>query len=208
MAAIRDLTPGQLARHAFNVFLFSGRDVIGARLTYRALSMDNNEPLGLRCLSDLMDRDPLQMYSAAALEYGVSPSTTMAAGDRTRLDDHLFFSKWCWGFSKHVSGSSELSGADFARREDFALDEASYRAWFNELLAPAGSLGNAYHSALRLVGIMGGLVQHRTLGMKGGLDDLVRDDLYELTPFYAQWSASSTDDLDLLEERRQRETEQ
>ena len=54
---ISQLNADQLARHAFNIFLYHNRHVVGARLIFRALELDCREPTALRCLSDILDAE-------------------------------------------------------------------------------------------------------------------------------------------------------
>lgn len=116
MTAIEDLSAQQVARHAFNVFLFSGRHQTGAKLIYHALRLDQTSAEALRCLSDLMDADGTQVFSGVVLEYALSESTGITGEDRRVLDDLRFMAKWSWGFARHKSGNPHLGQEAFADR--------------------------------------------------------------------------------------------
>jgi hypothetical protein len=201
---IGDLSASQLARHAANVFLFRGRHVEGFKLIYHALIKNRFEPLAIRCLSDYLDQDGLQVYSAIALEYGISPSSPLSPADRTELDDLLFLSKWTWGFSRHISGSKHLEGDEFKLRHNFTVDEIEYQHRLDQVIAPAGSLDAAFDASHRLAGLVGSLLRPRKSETKGGLEELVYPDHFEETPAYAKWLMTTTDELDRLEEQRQK----
>ena len=104
MIAIKELNASQLARHAFNVFLFSGRHVTGAKLIYRALALDPRNAEALRCLSDLLDAEGTEVFSAVVLEYALDEGTGISGEGRDVLDNLRFLAIWSWGFSSHKSG--------------------------------------------------------------------------------------------------------
>jgi hypothetical protein len=206
MPIISQLTAQQLARHAFNVFLFSGRHVTGARLIYHSLTLDRYEPEAIRCLSDLLDNDGTEIFSAVALDYALAPESPISPEARQTLDDLRFVAKWSWGFSRHRSGSPHLAGEQFNNRAEFEVDEPRYQEMLQQAVRPAGSLSRAFTAAHTLSGAMGGLLSHTRFGGRAPLDELFHPERFERTNDYDVWLASATDELDALERARQEKT--
>jgi hypothetical protein len=199
---IEQLNVQQVARHAFNVFLFSGRHQTGARLIYHALRIDSKNPEALRCLSDFLDTEGTQVFSGAVLEYALSESTGIKGDDRKTLDDLRFLAKWSWGFSLHKSNNPHLAQDAFANRALFIVDEARYQAFLAELITRAGSLDKAFTAAHTLCGAMAGFLTHRELGGEAGINESISPEKFLITPTYAEWLKSSTSELDALESER------
>jgi hypothetical protein len=201
--AVADLTPSQLARHAFNVFLFQGRHVEGARLAYHALALDPWQPEALRRLSDLMDTEGTEAFSAAVLEHALAPGSPITGDDRETLDDLLFLSKWSWGFARHRSGEQHLDGDAFRDRTQFTPDEGIYQEFLQGVVGHAGSLGGAFAAAWTLCGVMGKLLTHVELGTGASIGEVYHPDRFRRADGYAAWLATDTEDLDALERERQ-----
>lgn len=199
---IEHLNAAQLARHAFNVFLFSGRHETGARLIFRSLELQPHDPLALRCLSDFFDAEGTEMFSAVVLEYALSEKLALGTEDRKTLDDLLFLSKWTWGFARHSSGSPHLAQADFADRSAFTMDAAGYGEFLGHALGPAGSLEAGFRAAHTLCGAMAGLLQHRDLGGKAGFDEAYHPEQFQKSAAYDEWLRTTTEELDELEKAR------
>ena len=204
MARIADLTATQLARHATNTFVFWGRQETGTRLAFHALVLDSKQPEGLVRLSDYLDIEPGQPFSAAVLEYGCAEEAGLPTEARATLQESRFHALWSWGFLQHKSGRTELSWEDFDDWSQFTFDEGRYRAFIAPVLEGSGSLGNAFRSAHTLAGVLAGLLTHRELGPQAPFDELYHPEKFVRTPAYAEWLASSTDELDRLEEERAR----
>jgi hypothetical protein len=203
MARIADLPVEQLARHAANVFIFQGRNPLGARLIYEAVLRDPYHPDALRCLSDFLDYQGTEGLSAAVLEHLLTLGARLSPAQRGKLDDLRFFLKWVWGFSRHRSGATDLPGEAFGDRSQFDVDESRYRAWLAATVGPTGSLEGACHAAHTLVGVIGGLLRHRSLGEKAPWEELFHPDHFSHTPAYAGWLEETTEKLDALERQRQ-----
>jgi hypothetical protein len=199
---IEQLSAQQVARHAFNVFLFSGRHQTGAKLIYHALRLDQKNAEALRCLSDFMDADGTQVFSGVVLEYALSESTGITGEDRKMLDDLRFLAKWSWGFARHKSGSSNLGQEAFEDRTAFVVEEDRFRSFLAEVLGPSGSLQDGFRGAHTLCGSMAGFLTHRELGGNAGIEESVHADRFSETPAYREWLKTSTDELDALELER------
>jgi hypothetical protein len=206
MATIGQLTAQQLARHAFNVFLFSGRHRTGARLIYRALELDSGNAQALRCLSDLLDADGTHVFSGVVLEYALSETAEISGDDRADLDNLRFLAKWSWGFSLHKSGEPHLAQEAFADRSSFVVDEERYKDFLAQLIGPAGSLQKGYKAAHTLCGAMAGFLLHREGGGNAGLEESVHPERFVRTDEYSQWLQGSTEELDALEVERQKKS--
>jgi hypothetical protein len=206
MATIGQLTAQQLARHAFNVFLFSGRHQTGARLIYRALELDPRDAQALRCLSDLLDADGTHVFSGTVLEYALSETTGIAGDEREVLDSLRFLAKWSWGFSRHKSGESHLAQEAFADRSMFIVDEERYKEFLAQLIGSAGSLQKAFESAHALCGAMAGFLLHREHGGTAGLEESLHPERFVRTDAYSQWLHGGTEELDALEVARQKKS--
>jgi hypothetical protein len=201
-ARINDLDASQLARHAFNVFMFSGRHQQGARLIYRALEMDPHNTEALRCLSDLLDAEGTEVFSAVVLEYALSEEVGLQGEERKTLDDLLFLAKWSWGFSRHNSGEPYLKQEDFADRSAFVIDEAGYNSFLQSLLESCGSLQNGFNAAQTLCGTMAEFLVHEQLGGEAEMTEIVHPERFHLTVTHAVWLESSTKEFDALEVAR------
>ena len=207
MPKIVELSASQLARHAFNVFMFAGgRHVTGARLIYHALALNPNEPQGIRCLSDFLDSDGTEVLSAISLEYALSPESLLPLEARKELDDLRFLALWTWGFSKHVSGKPHLGGDVFKKRSEFAVDQPRYQDFMQPAIRHAGSLKAGFEAAHRLVGALGGLLTHLQLGATAPITEVFYPDRYGRTSEYDLWLASDTAELDSLEVARKERT--
>jgi len=209
MARIKDLTPGQLGRHAENVFLFQGRHQVCAKLAYLTLSKDPNEPQALRALSDVLCGDLIkqsgwEQFSAAVLEYALRKESSLSEVDRKSLDDHLFLAKWSWAFAKKRNGDTTASWEELHDRSLFVLDEEGYRKFLAGVVDRCGSIENTFRVAHTLAGIMGQLLTHKTLGQSALIDEAFTPDRFEPSAEFAAWLESDTADLDALEIERQR----
>ncbi len=203
---IEQLSAQQVARHAFNVFLFSGRHQTGAKLIYHALRLDQANAEALRCLSDLMDADGTEVFSGVVLEYALSESTGITGEDRRVLDDLHFLAKWSWGFARHQSGNPHLGQEAFTDRAAFVVEEDRYREFLAQVVNPAGSLPDGFKAAHTLCGAMAGFLTHREFGGKAGIEESVHPDRFSETPAYREWLKTSTDELDALERERQKKS--
>jgi hypothetical protein len=207
MPKISELSPAQLARHAFNVFMFAGgRHVTGARLIYQALLLNPYEPEGIRCLSDFLDSDGTEVLSAITLEYGLSRESPLPPEGRKVLDDLRFLSIWTWGFSKHLSGRPHLGPDVLKRRSEFSVDEKRYHDFIWPTIEHAGSLKNAFKAAHTLVGALGGLLTHAQLGGAAPITECFYPERYRRTNEYDVWLTSDTAELDRLEVAREEKT--
>ena len=146
MTRIADLNADQLAHHALNIFIAQGRHVEGARVIYRALQLDPHHPAALRCLSDFLAHQGTEPFAAATLEHALSGAVPLNDDARRMLDDLRFLDIWSWGFSRHVSGETNLSSEAFKNREDFLFDGPAYAAFLNTVTEPAGSLQGAFQA--------------------------------------------------------------
>ena len=200
---IAQLTPAQLARHAFNVFLFGGRHQTGAKLIYHALTIEPYEPEALRCLSDFLDSKDTEVFSGIVLEYALAPDSPLTPSERTVLDDLRFLAKWSWEFSRHRSGERHLPGEAFKDRSQFIVDEERYLAFLQQALPPDGSFRTGFVAAHTLVGAMSGLITHQQFGAAAPFAELLHPDRFHQTDAYAQWLSSDTAELDALEKSRQ-----
>lgn len=201
-ARIKDLDASPLARHAFNVFMFSGRQQQGARLIYRALEIDPHNAEALRCLSDLLDAEGTEVFSAVVLEYALSDAVGIQGAERKTLDDLLFLAKWSWGFSRHSSGEPYLKQEDFADRLAFVIDEEGYASFLQSLLEPCGSLQNGFKAAQTLCGTMAEFLVHEQLDEETEITEIVHPERFHLTIAHAVWLESSTKEFDALEVAR------
>lgn len=199
---IEELSARELARHAFNVFLFVGRHTTGMRLTYRALELDDREPLAIRCLSDLLDGEGTEILSAIALEYGLAPSTGISGPAWSELDDLRFLSKWTWKFSTHKSGNPHLAGDAFKIRQDFDVDHAKYQAWLEDFLG-TDSLESGFRRVHTFAGAVGGLLTPVDSSAPKGAAYTVRPEQFTQGPEYKSWLKESSTELDALEAKRQ-----
>lgn len=199
MTRIADLSADQLAHHALNIFIAQGRHVEGARVIYHALRLDPDHPGALRCLSDFLAHQGTEPFAAVTLEHALSGAVPLSEDARETLDNLRFLDIWSWGFSRHNSGETNLSGEAFRHREDFVFDGASYAGFLNTVTEPAGSLQAAFLAAHRICGLMSGLLRHPEKD-NPAFDDVLRSaDLVE-TDAYPQWLASPTDDLEALDQ--------
>jgi hypothetical protein len=204
---ISDLNSAQLARHAFNVFLFAGgRHATGGKLIYRALQLDPRNAEAIRCLSDFMFGDGTEVFSAVALEYGLSEQLNLTTAERKVLDDLLFISKWTWKFAKHKSGNPTLRQEDFADRSAFEVDEVRYQEFLKPLLDSAGSIEKAFNAAHTLSGILVGFLVHQDPSKKIGVEESLFPERFNTSPAFQLWLGSDTNELDALEESRQKRT--
>jgi hypothetical protein len=204
MTRIADLTAAQLARHATNTFIFRGRQETGTRLAYHALALEPKQPEGLARLSDFLDIEGGQPFSAVVLEYGCSEEGGLPVADRATLQELRFLALWSWGFSRHRSGRTELGQEEFADRSQFVFDLDRYQAFVGSVVSRAGSLSAGLRSAHTLAGLLAGLLTHRELGGQAGFEEIYHPERFVHTPEYAEWLSSSTDELDRLEEERAR----
>jgi hypothetical protein len=203
---IEQLSAHQIARHAFNVFLFSGRHVMGARLIYHALVLDRTNAEALRCLSDFMDADGTQVFSGVVLEYALSESVALSDLEHKELDDLRFLAKWSWGFAQHQSGNPHLGQEAFKDRDAFVVDDDRYRSFLAQVLEPAGNLTNGFKAAHTLCGAMAGFLKHQEFGSTAGIEESLHPDRFIQTSTYREWLQTSTEELDSLEQARQKQT--
>lgn len=199
MTRIADLNADQLAHHALNIFIAQGRHVEGARVIYRALQLDPHHPGALRCLSDFLAHQGTEPFAAVTLEHALSGAFPLDDDARRMLDDLRFLDIWSWGFSRHASGEANLSGEAFKNREDFVFDGPAYAAFLNTVTEPAGSLQGAFQAAVRICGLMSGLLRHPQKD-NPAFDDVLRSSTLIETEAYPAWLASPTDDLDALDQ--------
>jgi hypothetical protein len=202
MAQIRELSAAQLARHATNVFLFAGRHRTGARLIFRALELEPYQPQALRGLSDLLDREGTEQLSAAVLEYALAQGSPISADEKKELDDLLFLAKWTWKFSRHEEGATGIAWEDLADRSKFIVDDQRYDEFLGQIVTEAGSIESAFRSAHTLIGVMGGLLEHRELGSNAPLDEVLHPEKFRVTTEYEEWLLSDTAELEELERAR------
>jgi len=204
---ISDLNASQLARHAFNTFLFSGGPhVTGAKLIYRALQLDPKNPEAIRCLSDLLAIEGTEIFSAIALEYALSENVKLTNKERNEFDDLLFLSKWTWKFSRHKSGKPLLSKEDFSNRTEFEVDETKYRQFLEQIIWPPVSLVTAFQAAHTLSGALAGFLVHMDPQRKIGVEESLFPERFQISPTYQEWLESDTVELDSLEEARQKKS--
>ncbi len=189
MTRIADLSADQLAHHALNIFIAQGRHVEGARVIYRALQLDPHHPGALRCLSDFLAHEGTEPFAAATLEHALSGAVPLADDARRMLDDLRFLDIWSWGFSRHVSGEAHL----------IVFDGPAYAAFLNTVTEPAGSLQGAFQAAVRICGLMSGLLRHAEKD-NPAFDDVLGSSAFVETEAYPAWLASPTDDLDTLDQ--------
>lgn len=191
------LSADQLAEHAMNIFITQGRHIEGSRVIYRALQLDIQQPVAMRCLSDFLAYEGTETFAAAVLEYALSPACTLSDETRKTLDDLLFLSIWSWGLSSHKSGESNLGGDAFDKREDFTLDQEAYDKFIGSLVSRTGSLEQAYQSAITLCGSIAGFLQHNSKPVPDLADCFDRAN-FTITPVYEQWLAESPEPVDEL----------
>ena len=209
MARIGELSAAQLARHATNTFVFWGRQEVGTRLAYHALTLEPTHPEALARLSDFLDIEGCRPLSAVVLEYGCSEQAGLPPGGRPMLQELRFHALWSWGFFSHRSGRTTLGDEDFADRSQFVLDEGRYQSFLEPVLRRCGSLDGGFRAAHTFAGILAGLLAHRELGGQASFDEIYHPDRFERTAEYAAWLASPTDALDRLEgERRSQSASQ
>jgi hypothetical protein len=206
---IADLSPSQLARHAETVFLFQGRHQTCARLSFRALRMDPDQPLAIRTLSDLLCGDlrkesGWEPFSAAVLEFGLRPGSRLRAEDRAMLENHLFLAKWSWAFVKRLDGGTTCSWEDLQNRSLFREERERYDRFLAGILEPCRSIEKAFDVSVTLGGVLGGLLTHRSLGGGAPITEVFFPERFIDAPAYAEWLASGTEKLDELERERQR----
>lgn len=196
---IGDLSSQELARYATIVFLHQGRHVLGARLTYHALALDPRNGPALRALSDLLDSKGTEHLAGLVMEYALAPETKVSGSPRAEIDDLRFFSLWTWGFSKHKSGSASLTAEDFKGRTQFVVDEERYRNSLAPWITEAGGLVEAFKGAHTLIGAMGGLLEHKTLGGRATAEESFHPERFVRTKEYDRWLREKTKPLDALE---------
>jgi hypothetical protein len=204
MAVIADLDPVQLARHATNTFIYWGRQELGTRLAYHSLSLDPRQPEAMARLSDCLDIPGSQPLSATVLEYGVSQESGLLPEGKALLEELRFHALWSWGVSRHRSGRTELAYHEFADRSQFVIADTAHRALLDSVLSKAGTLRAGFLAAHTFSGVISGLLTHRELGAKAGLGEIYYADRFVKTPQYAVWLSSSTRELEVLEQERQR----
>jgi len=201
---ISQLNAAQLAQHAFNVFLFSGRHVTGGRLIYHCLTQDSYQHQALRCLSDFLDSEGTEVFSAVVLEYALSPVSTISSEERRKLDDLHFLAKWSWGFSRHISGQPHLAGDAFKDRAQFDVDSDRYSVFVGDFVKHAGSLQLAFKAAHTLCGAMSGILVHEQFGNRAPIEEVFNSERFYPSSEYSSWLLSRTDELDDLEDERRR----
>jgi hypothetical protein len=194
MSSISTLSAENLATHAFNIFLTQGRHIEGARMIYRALRLEPQHPLALRCLSDFHANEGTEQFSAVTLEYALSESCGIKGPYHQVLDDLRFLSIWSWGFSKHRSGSTNLDGAAFQTRDNFVFDATGYKNFVDGLVGRCGSLELAYQASHCLTGVMAGFLKHKSKPSPA-IEDVADPTQFVETDAYAQWLQSSADPL-------------
>ena len=163
MNKIKDLNADELADYAFHVFLYSGRHAMGAGLIYRCIELEQNNPMGLRCLSDFLDWRGSESMSALILEYIIQNKLPRTPKDEKDIERLLFTCKWAWGFSKHKSGKTQLSGNEFENVNAFEIDEKGYTEFKKITFETVGTWENLLKAAHNLIGIYAGVVYSPTL---------------------------------------------
>lgn len=174
----------------------------GMRLAYRALELDAKDALGLRCLSDLFDGNGTEILSAIVLEYALAPTTGLPATAQCELDDLRFLAKWTWGFSRHKSGDSNLSGDTFKIRTDFMVDDIKYQAWIAEFIG-RDTLDFAFKRAHAFAGAVSGLLTPVDQSASVGAVYTVRPSQFVQGSEYVAWLQEDTNEFDALELARQ-----
>ncbi len=174
MKRVKDLNADELADYAFHVFLHTGRHAIRAGLIYRCIELDKNNPLGLRCLSDFLDWRGSESISALILEYLIENKLPKTPESINELEKLLFTCKWVWGFSKHKSGTTDLSGDEFEDQDAFEVDIKSYKDFTQNTFEVAGDWSTLLRGAHNLIGSYAGLVSSPSLKETDSPIDIIR----------------------------------
>ncbi len=200
---IVELNPDELADYAFKIFVLTGKNIMMARLIYRCLELDSNHPLGLRCLTDFLDRRGTEALSSVVLEYIIENNIPKTA---TSLNEHktlLFRSKYFWGFSKHKNGNTNLGLDDFENRDQFIVNDQAYEDFINEAITAAGSKIEVINGAHNIIGLIGEVMfspsiigNHTSIEMLGFSD-------FEKLDAYDNFLQESTKKLEEVERKFQ-----
>ena len=160
---VKDLNADELADYAFYLFIHTGRHAIGAGLIYRCIELDQNNPLGLRCLSDFLDWRGSESISALILEYLIQNKLSKTPENQKEIERLLFTCKWVWGFSKHKSGKTQLSGDEFDDEDAFEVNTAGYNDFKQSTFETVGDWDTFLKGAHNLIGCYAGVVSSPTL---------------------------------------------
>lgn len=198
MKKIKDLNADELADYAFHVFLYSGRHAMGAGLIYRCIDLDKNNPLGLRCLSDFLDWRGSESMSALILEHILQNKLYPTPENEKDIKRLLFTCKWVWGFSKHKSGKTQLSGNEFDNPDAFEIDEKGYHEFKTRTLEAVGTWENLFKSAHHLIGIYAGVVHSPTLTETDTFIDTIQKTDFSVTDNYNRFLEQDTSPLERI----------
>lgn len=198
MKKIKDLNADELADYAFHVFLYSGRHAMGAGLIYRCIELDKNNPLGLRCLSDFLDWRGSESMSALILEHILQNKLYPTPENEKDIKRLLFTCMWVWGFSKHKSGKTQLSGNEFDNPDAFEIDEKGYHEFKTRTLEAVGTWENLFRSAHHLIGIYAGVVHSPTLTETDTFIDTIQKTDFSVTDNYNRFLEQDTSPLERI----------
>lgn len=198
MKKIKDLNADELADYAFHVFLYSGRHAMGAGLIYRCIELDKNNPLGLRCLSDFLDWRGSESMSALILEHILQNKLYPTPENEKDIKRLLFTCMWVWGFSKHKSGKTQLSGNEFDNPDAFEIDEKGYHEFKTRTLEAVGTWENLFKSAHHLIGIYAGVVHSPTLTETDTFIDTIQKTDFSVTDNYNRFLEQDTSPLERI----------
>lgn len=200
------LDAGQLARHASNVFIFLGRHPDWGRLIFHALELDPRHPEALRGLADFFNAPGTEVFAGIVLEYALRVAEPLDDAARKLLLDQRFLTMWSLGYSRHRSGSTQLTQADFADPSMFIVDEDGYRKYLDQVRVPSGSLEADFRAAHTLCGALSGFLAHRDGMTQVGLEQVLHPEQFEKTAAYETWLHYDVAELDALEAERQKHT--
>ena len=200
MKTIKDLSADELADYAFHVFLHSGRHAMGAGLIYRCLELDQYHPLGLRCLSDFLDWNGSESVSALVLEYLIDNNLAKTQESQAELERLLFTCKWVWGFSKHKSGDTQLSGTEFENEDDFAIDLKGYAQFKQSTFNMAGTWEGVLKGAHNLIGVYGGVAHSPSLTETHTPVDMLGITDFTAKPEYTEFLGLDTSQLEQVKQ--------
>lgn len=204
MKKIKDLNADELADYAFYVFLHSGRQAMGAGLIYRCLELDKNNPFGLRCLSDFLDWRGSESISALILEYLIENKLPKTPESQKEIEKLLFTCKWVWGFSKHKSGNTQLSGEDFENEADFNVDEEGYQAFKQSTFDQVGDWNKVLKGAHNIIGLYGAVTSSPTIKETDSPADTLKNNDFSVKPEYKQFLELDTLQLEQVKLEIQR----
>lgn len=184
MKKVKDLNADELADYAFYVFVHTGRHATGAGLIYRCIELDKNNPLGLRCLSDFLDWRGTESISALILEHLIQNRLSKTPENQQELERLLFTCKWVWGFSKHRSGETNLTGNEFEDENAFEINVAGYEDFKQSTFEAVGNWDHLLRGAHHIIGLYAGLVSSPTLTETDSMIDTIQKNDFSTTAEY------------------------